>query len=75
MTKLLSDMLEKVKTWPASRQEDAALMLQEMERQGTDIYHLSDEERAAVQEGLAQADRGEFATDEEMAALWKRFGL
>ena len=75
MTKLLSEMFEKVKTWPASRQEDAALMLQEMERQGTEIYHLSDEERAAVQEGLAQADRGEFASDEEVAAVYAKYGL
>ena len=38
-------------------------------------YHLSDDERGAVDEALAQVARGEFATDEDMAALWKRFGL
>ena len=73
MTKLLNDMVEKVKTWPDWRQEDAALMLQEMERQGTEIYHLSDEERAAVKEGLAEADRGEFVSDEDMEKFWKRW--
>jgi predicted transcriptional regulator len=36
---------------------------------------VPDEHRAAVLEGLGQADRGEFATDEEMAALWKKCGL
>ena len=58
MTKLLSEMFEKVKRWPASRQEDAALMLQEMERQGTNVYKLSDEERTAVEEGLREIERG-----------------
>ena len=38
-------------------------------------YKLSPDERKAVEEGLAQAEQGEFATDEEMAALWERFGL
>ncbi|HEY4520876.1 MAG TPA: hypothetical protein VJL57_00565 [Candidatus Paceibacterota bacterium] len=73
MTKQLSEMIEKVKTWPEWRQEDVALILQEMERQGTEIYHLSDEERAAVEEGLAQAERGEFVSDEEMEKFWKRW--
>ena len=73
MTKQLTEMLEKVKTWPEWRQEDAALMLQEMERQGTEIYNLSDEERRAVDAGLAEADRGEFVSDEEMEKFWKRW--
>ena len=29
----------------------------------------------AVEEGLAQAKRGEFASDEQVAAMWKRWGL
>jgi hypothetical protein len=33
---------------------------------------LDDETRAAVREGLAQAKRGEFASDEEMAAFFAR---
>jgi predicted transcriptional regulator len=37
--------------------------------------YVPDDHRAAVLEGLGQADRGEFATDEEMAALWKKCGL
>ena len=36
---------------------------------------LDDETRAAIREGLEQARRGEFVPDEEIEALWKRFGL
>jgi predicted transcriptional regulator len=36
---------------------------------------VPDEHRAAVLEGLEQAERGEFASDHEMAALWKKCGL
>ena len=31
--------------------------------------------RSAVLEGLEQAELGEFVSDEEMAALWKKCGL
>jgi predicted transcriptional regulator len=41
----------------------------------TDRFVMPEEHRAAVFEGLAQAERGEFASDEEMAALWKKCGL
>ena len=36
---------------------------------------LDDETIAAIEEGLAQARRGEFATDAEIADLWKQHGL
>jgi len=72
MTKLLSEMFEKVKHWPAARQEDAALMLQEMERQGTEIYNLSDEERRMIDEALKEVERGEFVSEEEMEKFWLR---
>ncbi len=34
---------------------------------------MTDEEAAAVDEGLAQAERGEFASAEDMTALFRRF--
>lgn len=36
---------------------------------------MTDEEGEEVQEGLAQADRGEFVPDEEMEAFWKKVGV
>lgn len=36
---------------------------------------LDDDTRAAIREGLEQARRGEFVPDEEIEALWKRYGL
>lgn len=41
-----------VKTWPASRQDDAAYLLQLMEEAGTGVYRLSDQEREEVLQGL-----------------------
>jgi predicted transcriptional regulator len=42
---------------------------------GNDVFAVPEEHREAVLEGLKQADRGEFADDEKMAALWKKCGL
>jgi predicted transcriptional regulator len=36
------------------------------------VYHLSDKERAAVRKGMDAARRGEFASDDEMTALYNR---
>lgn len=66
-------ILERVRSWPPERQEDAANVLLAMEAEGTAPYELSEEERADLEEGLAEADRGEFATEEEVAAVFARF--
>jgi predicted transcriptional regulator len=75
MTKLLTEAMEKLAQLPEGRQDELARMLIDVAASDLSPYQLTDEERAAVEEGLAQAERGEFATDEEVAAMWKRFGL
>jgi hypothetical protein len=37
-----------------------------------DVFVVPDDHRMAVLEGLEQAKRAEFVSDEEMAELWKR---
>ena len=72
MIKNLEDVLERVKTWPEQRQADAARVLEAMEQSGTAAYTLSDDERAAVEIGLAQAKRGDFVSEADMATFWAR---
>lgn len=71
----IKSVLDRVLTWPPERQEEAAGLLLMLEAQEGELYHPSDEEWAAIQEGLEQARRGEFVPEEEMQALWKRYGL
>jgi predicted transcriptional regulator len=75
MTKVLEDAIEEVRKLPEDRQAYVAEVLEQIAAAGSDLFVIPDDHRAAVLEGLAQADRGEFATDEEMAALWKKCGL
>ena len=36
------------------------------------VYRLSDDERAAVRKGMDAARRGDFVSDEELAAFYRR---
>ena len=73
MTKNQIDaVLDRVKTWPPERQEDAVRVLLQMEEASTEVYELSEEELADIEEGLREIERGEVATEEEVAALFAR---
>jgi predicted transcriptional regulator len=39
------------------------------------VFAVPQEHRAAVLEGFGEAERGEFVSDKQMAALWKKCGL
>ena len=69
----IDSILDRVRTWPESRQEDAALMLLAMEAQDTDAYRLSDEERLDIEQSLEEIAHGEVATDQEVAAVFNRY--
>lgn len=65
-------VIERVRAWPGERQEEAARVLLEMEAQGTEVYQLSEDELADLEEGLREIERGEVASDEQVAALFNR---
>jgi hypothetical protein len=76
-TKTLKEVIERIQNWPEQRQEDAAHVLLEMEQQDSSRYRLTDaqaQEVERIQRDIRDG-RGTFATDEEMAALWKSCGL
>jgi hypothetical protein len=73
----VKEVLDRVLTWPRRRQEDAARVLTEMESQDASPYDLSDEQVAEVERRRDDFKEGKerYATDEEMAGLWKKCGL
>jgi len=68
----IKEILERVLTWPAERQQDAMHILLTLEERDKP-YVLSEDELADIECGLAEADRGEFATDEEVKAVFDRY--
>ena len=66
--------LERVKTWQHERQEDAAEVLIRMEKHEGGIYELDEDEAADLEEALAEEQRGEIATQEQVRAVFNRYG-
>ena len=77
MTKLLDDVIDRVRAWPAERQDEAAQLLLELEAQRTSHYRLTPEQVEEVRRIREQLRDGTmaFATDEQMDAFWKKCGL
>lgn len=75
MTKVLEDAIEKVRKLPEDRQAYAAELLEQIAAASGDPFVVPEAHRAAVLEGLGQARSGEFVSEHEMAALWKKCGL
>ncbi|MGA2795402.1 MAG: hypothetical protein ABSE69_18145 [Roseiarcus sp.] len=75
MTKLLEHAVETVRALPPEMQDDLARMLLQFAGEDQPAVQLTADEEASFEESLAQADRGEFATDEQVRAIWAKHGL
>jgi len=75
MTKLLEHAVETVRGLPPEMQDDLARMLLQFAGEDQPVVQLTAEEEASFEESLAQADRGQFATDEQVRAIWAKHGL
>ena len=76
MTKILENAIAKARALPDEEQDViGAVLLALTEEEWAPIGELDDETRAAIREGLEQAKRGEFASEEDIKAVWQRFGL
>jgi predicted transcriptional regulator len=72
MTKLLDLAIAEVRKLSAVDQDETAEMLLWSIETRSGSLSLDSETIAAIDEGLAQAKRGEFASDAEIEALWRR---
>jgi hypothetical protein len=75
MTKLLEQAVETVCGLPPEIQDELARMLLQLAGEDQPSLQLSAEEEASLDESLAQADSGEFATDEQVRAIWAKRNL
>jgi hypothetical protein len=63
-------LLERAETWSQEAQDELIRSALAIERKYGAVYRLSDEERADIREALAEIDRGEVASDEEVKATF-----
>lgn len=72
MTKLLDQALEIARALPADAQDDIARIVLQLAGSDSAPIALSTEERTAIKESKAAAAKGEFATDEQVRAVWAK---
>jgi hypothetical protein len=76
MTKLLEQALLVARELPPETQDDIARIILQLARaDDAPPIVLSSDERAAVAASKEAASRGEFATDEQVRAVWAKHGL
>ncbi len=75
MTRLLEKGIEAVRDLPDEAQNRVGEMLLTVAEQSRRSVTLTPAQIEDVKLAVAEADRGDFASDEEMAAFWKKCGL
>jgi hypothetical protein len=71
MNATVKTILERAATWPEEDQEELAALAREIEARRTGVYRLSDDEKVAID----AARRSGLASDDGVAAFWKRYGV
>ena len=75
MSKLLEQGIDAVRALPEESQDMAGELLLAIAGRKRGQLRLTAEQIEKVKIGFAEAERGEFATDDEMRETWKKFGL
>lgn len=73
-TKTLEALMERAASWPDEEgQAELVRFMIDTEVKHFGAFRLDDEDRIRIERSLASARRGEFASDEEVAALYARY--
>jgi hypothetical protein len=70
MTKLLEHAVETVRGLPPDTQDEIARLVLQLAGDDEPQIALTDDERAAIARSKAAAMRSDFATDEQVRAIW-----
>ena len=73
MSALLQKAIARLQELPEDRQDELAEIV--LDLADGPKFTLTPEQMAELELSIKEADEGKFATEEEVAALWKRFGL
>jgi hypothetical protein len=75
MTKLLEEALDAVRRLPSETQDEIARAMLALAGSEAEPVAMTPEERAAIARSKAAAARGEFASDDEVRAVWAKHRL
>lgn len=72
MNKTVTAILERTSSWPPEAIDELARAAEDIERRLLGLALTTRHERALIDEGLAEADRGEFVSDADLKRFWAR---
>ncbi len=75
MTDLLEQAVQTARALPPKMQDDIARIVLMIAGEDQPIIQLTPEEKASFAKSRAQAARREFATDEQVQAVWSKHNL
>ena len=75
MTKLMDEAIDALRHVPMEQQDEIARVVMQLAGLEQPVYELTAEEDADLAASDAAAARDEFATDEQMRAIWAKHGL
>ncbi|AWI90602.1 hypothetical protein C0214_21655 [Methylobacterium sp. DM1] len=75
MTDLLDKAITAVRNLPPEAQDAIARLVLSYASEEQAVYRFTPEEEAEQDEADAAEARGDFATDDEVRAIWAKYGL
>jgi hypothetical protein len=73
MTPKTQKLLEQVQSWPEEDQDELAEYARDIEARRSGVYRATAEELQAIDEAIAELDRGEVASEAEVRAAFAKF--
>lgn len=74
MTKLLDKAFREIAKLPPERQDELAALLLDLIEDKDVEFELTPEQEAELKAAIGRADRGEFASHSEVAAIFRKYG-
>ena len=75
MTNLMRAAIEALRDVPPAAQDELARIVLQLTGKGQTPHVCGPEEAAALDQANAEAERGDFATDEHVRAIWAKYDL
>ena len=75
MTDLLEEAIRAARELSRDEQDEVALLVLALAEKAKGSYRFAPGEWESLQPSLEQARRGEFASQEDVEALWRKYGL
>jgi hypothetical protein len=75
MTQLLDKAFERARALAPQAQDDLARVVLQLAGDAQSVEQISADEEASFGKSIAQAEAGDFASDEEVQAIWSKHGF